>query len=91
MSITILMVNSGTSLFPNATSKEWKGVGGEGVSVACNWQAMLTSHGCPSLYSYAPEVKDTQGWSTLVSCHAHLVAEAFKALALAETILLRKR
>ncbi|KAL5509121.1 hypothetical protein EMCRGX_G004415 [Ephydatia muelleri] len=34
---------------------------------------------------------DTQGWSTLVSRHAHLVAEAFKALALAETTLLRKR
>eukprot|EP00731_Ephydatia_muelleri_P032792 Em0024g336a len=41
--------------------------------------------------NYAPEVKDTQGWSTLVSRHAHLVAEAFKALALAETTLLRKR
>ncbi|KAL5510525.1 hypothetical protein EMCRGX_G006085 [Ephydatia muelleri] len=34
--------------------------------------------------SHAPEVMDTQGWSTLVSRHAHLVAEAFKALALAE-------
>ena len=52
---------------------------------------MLTSHGCPSLYSYAPEVMDTQGWSTLVSRHTHLVAEAFKALALAETTLLRNR
>eukprot|EP00731_Ephydatia_muelleri_P032700 Em0024g244a len=41
--------------------------------------------------NYAPEVMDTQGWSTLVSRHAHLVAEAFKALALAETTLLRKR
>eukprot|EP00731_Ephydatia_muelleri_P032778 Em0024g322a len=41
--------------------------------------------------SYAPEVMDTQGWSTLVSRHAHLVAEAFKALALVETTLLRKR
>ncbi|KAL5510498.1 hypothetical protein EMCRGX_G006055 [Ephydatia muelleri] len=41
--------------------------------------------------NYAPEVMDTQGWSTLVSRHAHLVAEAFKALALAGTTLLRKR
>ncbi|KAL5510603.1 hypothetical protein EMCRGX_G006171 [Ephydatia muelleri] len=39
----------------------------------------------------APKVMDTQGWSTLVSRHAHLVAEAFKALALVETTLLRKR
>eukprot|EP00731_Ephydatia_muelleri_P032929 Em0024g473a len=44
-----------------------------------------------STIRYAPEVVDTQGWSTLVSCHAHLVAEAFKALALAETTQLRKR
>ncbi|KAL5510493.1 hypothetical protein EMCRGX_G006049 [Ephydatia muelleri] len=41
--------------------------------------------------NYAPEVMDTQGWNTLVSRHAHLVAEAFKALALAEITLLRKR
>ena len=59
----------------------------------CNPLSLTSNNSLPSLpsaaLSHAPEVMDTAGWTSLISGHPNLVADAFKALA--QTSLARKR